>query len=204
MDDITEGKLRQLRNLKTMKGKTDEEIIGMLQTRALQVKTSDKSYDARFNQKLKLLQTEFSIDMNSANDADSLVQLVRHTLQLENIDTQIQSIQQKTEMDIEDTRILKNLTDSQRSIATTLSELQDKLAINRKARKEKSADDIPQYIQMLRKKGKEFFERKTESVKCQKCEIEYARFWLNFPKLTKEIRFEIECWNCHEKIMYAQ
>ena len=208
MDEISEVKIKQLRNLRMFKGKTDEEIVAYMESRpekpAKISATGDKGYDARFNDKFNSLKDEYGVDMNDSNDTEALNLLVRHLIQLENINTQIQTLQKQEHMEIEDSRLLKNLGDVQRSLVASSSELQDRLGITRKARKETQVDDIPQYIAMLKKKAKTFYEDNTTTIKCSKCSIEYARIWLNFPKLTTTLTAEIECWRCGEKVVYAR
>lgn len=208
MDEFTEGKVKKLRNLRMFKGKTDEEIIEYMQSRPEKpVKismTNDKGYDARFNEKFNSLKDEYGVDMNDSNDTEALNLLVRHLIQLENIDRQIQSLQKQDSIEIEDSRLLKNLGDVQRSLVASTSELQDRLGITRKMRKDKQIDDIPQYIAALKKKAKVFYDNNTTSIRCEKCDIEYARIWLNFPKLTTRLNAEITCWRCNEQIIYAK
>jgi DNA-directed RNA polymerase subunit RPC12/RpoP len=208
MDEFTEGKVKKLKNLRMFKDKTDEEIIEYMQSKPEKpVKisaTGDKGYDSRFNEKFNSLKDEYGVDMNDSNDTEALNLLVRHLIQLENLDKQIQLLQKQESMEIEDSRLLKNLGDVQRSLVASVSELQDRLGITRKMRKEKQVDDIPQYIAALKKKAKTFYDNNTTSIRCEKCGIEYARIWLNFPKLTTKLTAEIECWRCSEQIIYAK
>ena len=207
MDEITEGKVKRLRNLRMFRDKTDDEILEYMQSKPEKPPrvstTGDRAYDARFNEKFNSLKDEYGVDMNDSNDTEALNQLVRHMIQAENIDKQILKLQESNSMDIEDSRLLKNLGDVQRGLVTSITELQDRLGITRKIRKDKQIDDIPQYIEALKKKAKKFYDDNTVSVRCEKCSIEYARIWLNFPKLTKSLNTEIECWRCGEKIIYA-
>lgn len=207
MDEYTEGKIKKLKNLRMFRDKTDEQIIEYLKSRPPKIirePTEDRAYNARFAEKFESLKNEYEFDMNDSNDIESLSQLVRHMIQAENIDKQIIELQAQKEYDMDSSRLLKNLGDFQRTVLTSITELQDRLGITRKIRKERQIDDIPQYIGGLKKRAKEFFDRKTISIRCNKCEIEYARFWLNFPQLTKSLSAEIECWHCHEAVIFAK
>jgi hypothetical protein len=208
MDEISDNKIKRMRNLKMFRDKTDDEIRDYLESKpdkpAKIVQTGDKSYDNRFNTKFDSLKNEYGLDMNDSNDIDALRQLVQHQLQLENINAQILDLQKREVMDMEDSRLLKNLGDYQRTLVTSITELQDRLGITRKVRKEKQIDDIPQYIKALQKKSKEFWEGKTLKVSCEKCSIEYVRIWVNFPNLTKLKNIEVECWKCGEIILFSQ
>lgn len=227
MEDMTYGEamIRRLRNLKMFKGKSDEEIRQYLASRepnpqklAFEGELSEQKsvatkeapppetpedvrYERKFRSKLKTLQTEYSIDMNDANDADALRSLVRLALQLEAVDQQIRDLQ--TNVKNLDSRTLKNLGDYQRSVQTSITELQDRLGIARKQRKEKQVDDIPKYIADLQQKVKDFWEGKTVAVRCEKDQIELLRFWINFPKLENEGTFKLTCWKCKEIIVYS-
>lgn len=203
--EISEGKLKRLRNLKLYRDKTDEEIIEMLKSRRETVKTpktSLKTYDQRFEEKMKLLQEEFGVDMNDANDAEMLANLTRQILQAENIDKDIRHLQDQESKSKDDVATLKSLGDFQRNIYMTISDLQDKLGISRKVRKEKAVDDVPQFIDGLLAKAKDFWSRKTVGVFCEKCEIELVRYWLNFPEHTTLASFKAECPHCGEIITY--
>lgn len=162
--------------------------------------SADPSHEKVFQDKFKALQAEYGVDMNNSNDTELLKSLVRLLIQNEKVDKIINKLHEDEELD---TRTLKNLGDYQRTLVTSITDLQDKLGIARKLRKEKQVDDIGQFIEMLRSKANDFFERKTVSVNCERCNIELARYWLNFPKLAKVVHYELECWKCNERIIYT-
>lgn len=207
MEEIDENKLKRLRNLRMFKDKTDEEIIAYLQNREpKKIKTQeeveedlddDAQYEKKFKQRFNKLRDDYSVDINDSNDVETLRTLVRVVLQLEELDKSFRR-QQK----LNDSRELKNLSDVQRSLVQSANDLQDKLGISRRMRKEKTVDDIPQYIAMLKEKARKVWDRETVSVRCEKCQIELARYWLNFPNKTKHLGFEGECWKCGEKVIY--
>jgi len=208
-NDLSPARIRRLRNLKIYAGKTDEEIKTMLANKKPKVISvpriaikSDKEveYNRRYDEMMLTFQTEFAVDMNDSNDRLALENLVRHQLQLEDIDAHI-----RQEMSTGyDSRQLKNWGDVQRSLITSISELQEKLGISRKQRKEKQSDSVAEFISSVRIKAIDFWERKTVKITCPKCEIELARYWLNFAELASVIRFELECWKCKEKIIYIK
>src|SRR5260221_11992517 len=154
--EVTEGKLRRLKNLPSFKDKTDEEIIAYLKNKPdkprkqrtikpkvvaviiEEISTETPEYNKRYNTKLNLLKDEFGIDMNDSNDAESLRMLVRLIIQAEDIDQKIR--EDKTAL-FDDKR-LKNLGDFQKTVVTSIADLQEKLGITRKVRKEKQIDDI--------------------------------------------------------------
>jgi hypothetical protein len=212
LDDLTPQKIARMRNLKPYKGKTDEEIRAIFsarrpKTRSVSVTTvvdpNISEYDRRFQAKMKILQTEFAIDMNNSNDAESLKNLVRLQIQLENGVKQIEDIQKIPDPSKDDVMVLKNLGDFQRSVMTSLADLQEKLGISRKQRKEKQIDDIPQYIDALLTKAKTYYDRKTITIDCPKCMIELSRYWLNFPGEKNDIEMSLTCWKCREVIEYT-
>jgi hypothetical protein len=152
---------------------------------------------------MAILKDEFAIDMNNSNDAESLKNLVRLQIQLENVVKQIEEIQKQPSPSRDDILQLKNLGDFQKSIMGSLAELQDKLGISRKQRKEKQVDDIPQFIDGLLTKAKVYFDKKTVAIDCPKCMIELGRYWLNFPKEVNSVEMSLTCWKCKEVIEYA-
>lgn len=156
-------------------------------------------YKKKFNTLLNKYRKEFAVDMNESNDAESLRAYVRYTIQLEQTDDIIRS---ELASKIPDHRILKGLGDFQRSLQMNQNEIQDKLGISRKQRKEKVVDDIPQYIKGLQDKAKDFWNRKTVPVKCDKCKIELARIWLNFPDLLTQLRYEGRCEKCKQEVVH--
>lgn len=208
---MDEKKLRRLKNLKMFKDWTDEEIIAFMEEKESKPKTEtivsvtesdDKDYDRKFKKLLSVLNEDYTVDMNNSNDAQALMSLARHLIQAEKADQRIRAIQDRPSLTDEDVRTLKNLGDYQSGLQRTINDLQDKLGISRKLRKEKQADDIPQYIAGLQKKAKDFWDRKTVGVKCGNCQIELARYWLNFPDHAHTVKMELECWKCQEKIIY--
>ena len=205
MEELTEGKLKRLRNLKLYKDKTDEEILAMLAERkasTIPVTKQEKVYQQRFDEKLKVLQEEFGLDMNTANDVEMVNNLIRQMLQAENTDKDILNIQEKQNKNKDDVATLKALGDFQRDVQITIADLQDKLGITRKVRKEKAMDDVPKFIDDLLFKAKNFWERKTVAVECPKCNIELLRYWLNFPAKTTKNSFISECPHCGDKVVY--
>lgn len=211
IDPKYQGKINRMRNLAMFKGKSDVEILehilrkeGEKRVKAVPVKEEGSSYNARYKRLIDRLQSEYGVDMNESNDTEALKLLVKHTLQLETLDLQIRNLQEKDELTNEDTRTFKNLADVQRSLVSSITELQDRLGISRKARKEKQVDDIPQFIEALKTKASEFWDRKTIQVKCEKCQVELARYWLNFPHDYTAVSMELECNRCKEKIIHVK
>lgn len=216
VENLTEYKMKKVRNLKMFKGKTDEEIIEFYRNRAPQPEpglravvipaeappeiTSDALYEKSFKSKLKALQSEYGIDMNNSNDAELLRSLVRLIIQQETVNTQITKLQREDEVD---TRTLKNLGDYQRSLISSVTEIQDKLGIARKIRQDKEVDEVAVFILDLKKKAKEFFDRKTVQVRCENCSVELGRYWLNFSKNTRKVHMEIKCPKCETELIHS-
>lgn len=162
--------------------------------------TNSEEYKKKFNNYLNKYKREFAVDMNESNDAESLRAYVRYVIQLEQVDEQIR-LELNSKMP--DHRILKGLGDFQRSLQMNQNEIQDKLGISRKQRKEKVHDDVPQYIRTIREKAKVFWEKKTVPVRCEVCQVELARYWLNFSDLTKHVEFTITCEKCKQEVVYV-
>lgn len=214
MSDLPEGltpaRLAQLKNLRPNKNKTDEEIIAAYEARKPKPKPlrvvpdapKGPSYQKRFDQKMKILQKEYSIDMNNSNDEENLKALVRYQIQLEKVNEDIDNIQSQTDMSKDDYAKLKQIGDFQRTVLMSISDLQNSLGISRKVRKEKDNDDIPKWIDSVLLRAKEFYDGKTQTIECPKCVIELARTWINFPKEKNHISMELTCWKCKETVMY--
>lgn len=208
-------RVKQMKNLRPYRDKTEEELKRIIlerdakkaSTPVIKGKKGQDDYDKRFNDKLESLQSEYGLDMNDSNDVESLRSLVRYQIQQENVNRDIDAIQrrgQDAELDIEDYRSLKNLGDFQVGISRTIKDLEDKLGISRKLRKEKGQDDVGIFLSDLLKRGKKDFDNKTVKVECPTCLIELGRFWLNFPHLENEIQLSLQCWKCNEKVEYAR
>jgi hypothetical protein len=203
-EELSPGKIKRLRNLPMYKDKTDEEIQEAMRQRSLERPVSAngaKAYTERFEDKFNALKEEFGLDMNNSNDVETLTLLVRHIIQSENTDKSIIDLQSGnlTEVSIKN---LKALGDFQRDLTMSITDLQEKLGISRKTRKEKAADDLPQFIEGILEKAKTLFDRETVIVECQNCNIELIRYWLNFPDLTTQSQFVTECPHCQERVVY--
>lgn len=223
---IPEAKLRKLRNLKYFRDWDDEQIQEWYRLRhgddeappetppelnratytpseapsVPEGSFNAEEYKKKFNQYLNRYKKEYAVDMNEANDAEALRSLVRFIIQLERADELVMEEQARP---TPDHRVLKGYGDFQRSIQMSVNELQDKLGISRKQRKDKQVDDIPQYIREIRQKAKDFWNGKTLPVRCEKCKIELARYWINFPDKTKKINFELICDKCDTGVSYT-
>jgi len=209
IDPKYQGKINRMRNLPMFANANDQDILDHILKKEEEKKGIKATrpipgtYEEKYNKLIADLRSEYGVDMNDSNDVESLKNLVRHILQLESIDSQIRALHQEG-MDFNDSRTYKNLADIQRSLIMSISDLQDKLGISRKMRKDKASDDVPQFIEALKKKAGEFWDRKTVPVKCQKCEIELFRYWVNFPKLKNTVNLSLECWKCHEEVIFAR
>jgi hypothetical protein len=207
------GKIKRLRNIPRFKSFTDEELLQIILKKE-QVKEEQKlveesgttptRLDKRFEQKLTKLQKEYGIDMNDSNDVEALKQLVRYLIQQEDIDIDMREIKETLKKDpINLSKTLKSYGDLQRSLTMSINELQDRLGITRKARKEKQIDDVPQYIESLRARAEDFWKRKTVAISCPTCSIELARYWINFPDQEHKMNFNTVCWKCQEEVVYV-
>lgn len=203
MDEIPATKLNRLRNLPYYKGKTDDEIREMIKQKSATITpiTGDRSYDKLFNEKLAMLQNEHRLDMNDSNDREMIINLAKHMVQSDKADRDIRILQDRPDKTKDDVGTLKALGDFQRDVQITIADLQDKLGISRKVRKEKSVDDIPKFIDNILEKGIKFWEEKTSKVMCSRCNIELVRNWVNFPEATT-IKIEADCPQCKEKVTW--
>lgn len=208
---ISEIKMKRLRNLKMFKGKTDEEIYEFYRNRDPKPApverpeipadiplNLDDDYERRYRAKLKSLLNEYG-DLNES-DKELVRTLSRLAVQLEISNKQIISMQQEDEID---TRNIKNLGDYQRQLVQSMNDLQDKLGIARKQRKDKSVDDVAIFMQDLKTRAKTFFDKKTIIIRCENDGIELARYWVNFPENVSRVEYEGECWKCKENRVYA-
>lgn len=224
------SKIKQMRNLAMFKNKTDEEIIAWIKKREERQRAEepeqpisqptrrrkapdeppppededaakDAEYEVLFSAKLESLQKEYGVDMNNSNDVEMLKALAKHQIQYDVVDRQIIRLQREDELD---TRTLKNLGDFQKGLMVTILDLQEKLGIGRRQRKEKQVDSIPQFVELVRTRARAVWERTTHPVRCEACEIELARYWLNFPDKASIVHFELECWKCGERVVFTR
>lgn len=210
IDPKYQGKINRMRNLPLYADKSDEEIYEHLLRKEEDKKgkigsrENSDTYVVKYNKLIDALKAEYGVDMNDSNDAEALKNLVRQMLQLEALDKQITGLQENPSINWDDSRVLKNLSDIQRNLTMSISDLQRDLGVSRKERKGKQADDIPQWIAGLKKKAGDFFERQTVKVMCEKDEIELYRYWVNFPKRKVRVTLELECPKCQEIITFAR
>jgi hypothetical protein len=211
------GKIKRLRNIPRFRDFSEYELLQIIlrkekikeEEQLIQMTggstSSTTQLDKRFEQKLTSLQKEYGVDMNDSNDVEALKQLVRYLIQQEDTDREIREVKETLKSDpVSLSRTVKAYGDIQRSLTMSINELQDRLGITRKARKEKQIDDIPEYINAIRKRGLDFWKRSTTPIICPNCSIELARFWLNFPDSEHHINTEFVCWKCSEKVLYVK
>ena len=208
------GKVKRLRNIPRFKDFSDYELLQIILRRE-KIKEEEqlltmvngpvKQLDKRFEQKLTGLQKEYGIDMNDSNDAEALKQLVRYLIQQEDIDKDMSEVKTTLKADpVTLARTLKSYGDLQRTLTMSINELQDRLGITRKARKEKQVDDIPQYIESIRGRAQEFWNRSTTPITCPGCLIELARIWINFIDMEHSVEAKFVCWKCKEQVLYVK
>jgi hypothetical protein len=207
------GKIKRLRNIPRFKDFSDYELLQIVlrkekvreEQQLIAMADGVVKPDKRFEQKLSGLQKEYGVDMNDSNDAEALKQLVRYLIQQEDTDLEIRAVKETLKADpLSLSRTVKAYGDIQRSLTMSINELQDRLGITRKARKEKQVDDIPQYIDSIRSRAQEFWNRSTTPITCPGCLIELARFWNNFPDMEHSIEAKFVCWKCREQVLYVE
>jgi hypothetical protein len=214
---VSEAKIKRLKNLKMFRDWSNEEVIEWVRKKkenelppvdppalgdipGKQNAYNPEEYKKKFNQYLQKYKREYSVDMNDTNDAEALTALVRYKIQLELINENILNEQHSK---MPQHQVLKGLGDFQRSVQQNINELQEKLGITRRARKQQQVDDFPKYVQTIQKKAADLWNRKTIPVRCEKCKIELARYWLNFADQVHAVKFEITCDKCGEIVIYT-
>jgi hypothetical protein len=219
--ELTPEKIAKLKNLKPYKNKSEEEIRAIFMNKAPRRKPAVnvtvttgaddlgipsetlREWDRLFAEKMDILQKEYSVDMNNSNDAEGLSNLARFQIQLDFVGKQIHDLQKHPSLDKDDVLVLEKLGNFQRTIMTSINDLQRDLGISRKQRKEKQVDDIPVWIESVLQKAKTFYDRKTITIDCPKCMVELSRYWLNFPAEKNDIEMSLTCWKCKEVIEYT-
>lgn len=203
------GRIKKMRNLRLYHGKSDEEIYRAIKDKERQrelgmvIEKTDSTPEQKFKELFKKLRDEYGVDMNESNDVEALKMLAQHTIQLDAINTQISHITGQGHLSNDDTRTLKNLGDIQRTTMMSITDLQDRLGISRKARKEKQSDSLPAFIEKLKDKAADYWERSTTQVRCETCKIELLRYWKNFPKRKSLITAELECPKCGQQTLHV-
>lgn len=201
--------IARMRNLKLYANSSDEEIYEAILRKerakelGIEPVKNDTNVEQQYKELFKKLQAEYGVDMNDSNDVESLKMLAQHNVQLSAVNKQINEMASRT-LSNEDTRTLKNLGDFQRSLVTSITELQDRLGISRKARKDNKVDTVPAFIEKLKAKSQDYWNRTTVPVMCDTCKIELVRYWLNFPKHTSVITMEVQCPKCGQKVLYVR
>ena len=216
-DEITPQQMARFKNLKAFKGWSDEKIKEYMKNRPkkpqpprlFETEEDDgtpfsynaEEYKRKFDTYYRKYIKEYGVDMNDTNDTQALQAFVRLTIQAEVVNENILRLQSDKTFS---SKVLKDMGDFQRSVQMSLKELQEQLGISRKTRKEKHADDIPQYIRQLQLKAKDFWNRSTTPIMCEKCHVELARTWINFPENLLNLNMTIICAKCEEKVIYSQ
>lgn len=221
LPEINPQQLARFKNLKAFKGWSDEAIKDYMRNRPKKPQPpprlfSDapegdgedseefiyneleykRKYDAYYRKYIK----EYGVDMNETNDVQALQSLVRLVLQAEVVNENIIKLSSSKHFN---SKVLKDMGDFQRSLQMSTKELQEQLGISRKSRKEQRVDDIPQYIRSLQLKARDKWKRSTQPVICQKCNIELARYWLNFPSRVMSLNATIICDKCEETVVFS-
>lgn len=219
--EITPQQLARFRNLKAFSGWSDEAIRDYIKNRPKKPTPpqpnsmmnrimedveegpstyNEAEYQEKYDSYFRKYMKDYAVDMNETNDVQALQSLVRFVIQAEIVDKNIIKLQGSKNFS---SKVLKDMGDFQRSIYASMKEIQEQLGISRKARKDKQADDIPQYIRALQVKAAEKWKRSTQPIVCEKCHIELARYWLNFPDKVLELGAVIECDKCGETVVFS-
>ncbi len=162
--------VRQLANLPQYKGKSDEELEAV-QARIFRGSTKERVQDV-----LEDFSSDYDLSDMNANDELALENLARIFVRLDDLEIQLD-----TEMMNTDVTKVGRLVKIAADLRKDASQLQQDLAITRKARKGDTEEDLVSYIEDLKSRAKKFLAERLSYVYCPKCQMLVCNVWFLYP-----------------------
>lgn len=131
--------------------------------------------ESRFNTVLADYKQKFNVDsLDSPNDVANLHSMIRNQLLIERLQDQLDTI--TTDGDV-DANTIKKVLDSIVALSETNIALEKTLGIDRKTRKQETAESVADYLQSLKSRAKEWIDNDDRLLKviCPKCKIMVGR-----------------------------
>lgn len=153
-----------------------------------------------FQEKLAKYYKDYDIDsLNDSNDKASLYALIRLEIAVERLQNDLNSA-----LEVDETTRRKMISSIGEMLANSLS-LQQSLAIDRKTRVGDAGETVPQFLTNLKRRAKEFMEKRLIKVYCPEDKIllgtfyrfqqtKYTGKWQ--PRKPLIYRVEFECPQC--------
>jgi hypothetical protein len=175
----------QLKSLAQFRDKTDEEFDLIYATK-IATMAEDAEYESRIKTKLDDFEKDYEISDLKINDQMTLRSMMQSIITVEELnkmayDLRVDGISQDNVLVVE--KINRMITEQ----LTAISKMQDDLKITRKYRKGQENESVLAFIDVLKKKAKEFYDKKMFIVTCPKCKKWIFSGWFLFPDSKNKI-----------------
>lgn len=167
----------QLRNLPQYRNLSDEEL------KKVQEEILRGSTEERKREVLERLKIDYDLSDMNENDRLSLDNLAQIFVRLDDLERTIDELlNDGNYMDAD------RLNKMSASLRRDASQIQQDLAITRKARKGDKEEDLVTYIADLKTRAKKFLEERLSYIYCPECKMLLANTWFLYPGANNAIK----------------
>jgi len=173
--------LRNLIQFKDMSDKEFEEAFAQMQSESKEKQKNKEEYLKKFDAKLREFEKDYEIGDLKYNDKQMLNSLIEGLLSLEDLEEHSRRMRGKEILDEDDIEDLRKLTFIISKFRSDVSKIQSDLRIIRKGRESEKDLTVLNYVETLKAKAKEYYEKKMNYVFCPKCRQLLFTGWFLFP-----------------------
>lgn len=156
----------------------------------------------KFERKLAEYSEKFNVDsLDSPNDIANLHTMINNQMIIEKLQAQLQDL---TDQDEIDPIAVKKMLDSLVALSESNIVYERTLGIDRKTRKQESAESTADYIVGLKQRAKEWLDSDNRIIKvyCKSCDIMVGR--ISGVYETTAYHAEFQCPQCRKKIVVTR
>ena len=190
----TVGYYNQTRRLAQNRGKTDEEFDAEFRSKFNSV-ISDKAWDERIDKEIAKFEEDYDFSDMKINDKTMLRSYAAATLRLNDLELYMNELM-SGEKSNETIFSIDKVSSFMSKLREDISKMANDLRITRKARKGDHELNTITFLEDLKVKAKEFYDKRTMLIFCPKCKMLLWQGWYLYPEFSSN-KMEV---HCHRKL----
>jgi hypothetical protein len=190
----TVGTYNQIRNLNKNKLLTDEEFDQKFKENYSDI-ISDKEWEKRIQDEVDKFSVDYDISDLKINDITTLRSLAAAVLRLGDLELYMNNLMKREKSD-ENIYAIDKISGVMNKLRADVSSMSTDLRITRKARKGDHEANTLTFLEDLKTKAKEFYDKRTMLIFCPKCHMLLWQGWWLYPQFTSN-KISMDC---HRKL----
>jgi hypothetical protein len=181
-----------LRGLHQYKKMTDEEFEDFYTQRYIIGMETDRVWEKKIQDVMNKYAEAYDLTDLKPNDISTLRSLIQNVLRLESLEITMNKMTSTSEEISANIIEIEKIGKLMESLRNDIAKAQDILNITRKARKGDQSVSVLDFITDLKKKGKEFYDKRSFKLYCPVCKTLLFQGWFLYPD-SKENKIKLAC-----------